>query len=52
MLVDAYSKIKDFPYINLEYINSNYEIIDNKSKINFYLKESDNENLSFENNNI
>ncbi len=50
MLEYTYNRLRNLNFINLEYPESSFEKINNKSKINLILKEADNENLPFEEN--
>lgn len=48
MLETTYNRMKKLDYINLEYLDSQFEKTNNNAKINLFLKEADNENLPFE----
>ena len=50
MLETTYYRMKKLDFINLEYLDSQMDKINNNAKINLYLKEADNENLPFDEN--
>lgn len=50
MLEFTYNRMKNLEFINLEYLDSHMEKINNNAKINLYLKEANNENMPFEEN--
>jgi len=50
MLEYTFNRMKNINFINLHYLNSQFENVNNNAKINLFLQEANNENMPFEEN--